>query len=154
MLVKERNNTQKLKNDYLDKILLEYLEDRATPGDVKAIQRWLDEDPGHLAIFEKTKAYWEKSHPSVRSQLTDEAYNRIISKIATGNQEGTFPLRPQRQRSIFPHWMGIAASVILFVSIIGTVYFLLNKRNVPTTPAISQGPQRKSKGPEIARRLA
>lgn len=136
----------------IDSIILAFLQEEATANEIEILRKWMSDDKEHRSIFESVNLYWKNSTLGVSSADTDKAYRKLMSISNKESTEGiveinsaTKSILPHRQAVNFP-WYKIAAALILFFTLAGSVYFILNTYKpvseiVATTEIIKQNPK-------------
>lgn len=134
-----------MENRNIDKIILAFLQEEASANEIEILRKWISDDKEHQNIFESVKLYWENSMPGVKSSGTDKAYSRLMSKSFREYSDGIINLNANKKSNNFP-WYKIAAALILFIALAGSVYFIIGS-NQPTpkivisTEIIKQNPK-------------
>ena len=141
-----------MENRNIDQIILAFLQEEATANEIEILRKWMSDDIEHQNIFESVKLYWENSTLGVSSSDADKAYCKLMSKSFKESSESIVDINTVT-RSIPPHrqvdnfsWYKIAAALILFFTLAGSVFFIINTNKpvpeiVVTTEIIKQNPK-------------
>lgn len=141
-----------MENQNIDRIILSFLQEEATANEIEILRKWMSDDKEHRSIFESVNLYWKNSTLSVSSSETDNAYKKLMSKSFKKSSEGIVDIN-FASKSILPHrlagnfpWNKIAAALILFFTLAGSLYFIINTNKpvpeiVATTEIIKQNPK-------------
>lgn len=139
-------------NRTIDQVILASLQGEATPNEIEILRAWLCDNKEHQIIFESVKHYWENSTLGVKSSDTDKAYCRLMLKSFNESSENVIDINannssflPRRAEGKFS-WYKVAAALILFFTLSGAVYFVINSNQpvpeiVVTKEIIKQNPK-------------
>ncbi len=111
-----------MENHHIDKIILAFLKGDASAGEVITLREWLKEEE-HAKVFESLKAFWEDATIEVRSQDTEQAYDKLMKNINNEGRGIIVDINTPQRPGIFIKWLRIAAAVIILFTSAALLYY-------------------------------
>jgi transmembrane sensor len=115
-----------------------YIDNRCSPGELKLLLKEFDEGMNEEVLKNLIRQQleandeWLSSDTSGLEKLLEESFNKIKTRIESGNKNEIAPVVPITKRK----WFRIAAAAV-FILVVGTTFYLLNQSK-KVQPAISK----------------
>ncbi len=110
---------------YMDgKLLVRYLSQEASPGEISAVEKWRKASPEHEDLFDQYKRLWDKEH--YQTLLSKEEMDRdwcVIRRCMGFGKEKPVVLAPD---SVWLAFVRIAAVVVLMLAVSGALWTYWN----------------------------
>ncbi len=141
-----------MENHDIDQIILAFLQKEATANEIEILRKWLSEEAANQEIFNSVKLYWENSTLRISTNDTHKAYDKLMSNSNLKSTDKIVDINSaanrtrSKQKSIYIPWFKIAATLFLFITIVGSAYFILNTNKISpdiivTRSIIKQNPK-------------
>jgi len=121
-----------LENQNIDKVILAFLQGKATPNEIEILRKWMNDDKAHQDIFASIKLYWEDSIPGVKFSHTDKAYIKLMANSSKGSFNESIDINAGNKIRKFS-WLKVAAAFVIFFTFAGGVYYFINSNQPVTT---------------------
>src|SRR5882757_2879864 len=101
-------------NEYIEGLILKYLNQEASPVEEAELQQWLDADPGHRQEYQALEKIWRVSGPALHYRVFDKgaAWEKMRPRVLYSPKEISMPVRG---RQLFTLRRGIAAAAVLLI---------------------------------------
>jgi ferric-dicitrate binding protein FerR (iron transport regulator) len=106
------------------KLLVRYLSQEASPGEISAVEKWRKASPDHEDLFDQYKRIWNKEHYQtfLSNEEKDQDWCAIRRRLGFGKEKSVV-LAPD---SVWMAFVRIAAVVVLMLAVSGALWTYWN----------------------------
>ncbi len=98
-------------------VVIEYLEDPENEQHKQALDKWLQQDAGHLDIFLEMRALWQGDVlPAISSYNTTQQWEQLETQLDTPQPLSVATLNATPVKKISPRYWWSAAAILLLVA--------------------------------------